>query len=237
MKCDVHKFFYSIDHQCLIHKLEKIYENEDTMTLLTEIINSTNQPYINQKINLEIEKIKKNILASHSSLKEKERKIKELKRLPRYESGKGLPIGNMSSQILATFYLNDIDHYIKEKLHIKYYVRYMDDFILFHPNKEYLKFCLKEIDAKLKEIKLHLNNKTQLADIHQGFNFLGYRFLLKEKKLITKINKKTKRKIYHRCKNKSLKKKQSILKNYKGVFKYADVNGYIFHLQFQKKKK
>lgn len=62
-----------------------------------------------------------------------------------YENNKGLPIGNMSSQILAIYYLNEMDHYIKEKLKIKYYIRYMDDFILIHEDKEYLKYCLQQI--------------------------------------------------------------------------------------------
>ena len=69
--------------------------------------------------------------------------------LPYQKIGKGLPIGNMTSEILAVYYLNDLDHYIKEKLRIKYYVRYMDDFILFHEDREYLKYCLGEIEKKL----------------------------------------------------------------------------------------
>ena len=56
----------------------------------------------------------------------------------------GLGIGNMTSQILAIFYLNDMDHYIKEDLKIKYYVRYQDDFLLFHESKQYLKECLEK---------------------------------------------------------------------------------------------
>ena len=52
----------------------------------------------------------------------------------------GLGIGAMTSQVLAIFYLNDLDHYIKEVLKIKYYVRYQDDFLLFHHSKEYLKY-------------------------------------------------------------------------------------------------
>ena len=51
----------------------------------------------------------------------------------------------MTSQVLAIFYLNDLDHFIKEKLKIKYYVRYQDDFLLYHPSKKYLKYCLNEI--------------------------------------------------------------------------------------------
>mgnify|MGYP004538378677 FL=1 len=231
LKCDVHKFFYSIDQDVLMQKLKAIYQDEFIIQIMEEIIGSTNYSYINEKIDLEVEKAKNNIIHSRLSLKEKKDKLGELDRIPRYQYKKGLPIGNMTSQILATFYLNDIDHYIKEKLHIKYYIRYMDDFILFHESRTYLQFCLKEIERKLDEVRLHLNNKTQLIEIHQGFNFLGYRFILKGKKIIVKINKKTKRKLCHECKNKSLREKEAIIKKYNGVFKYSDTNGFLFHLK------
>lgn len=51
----------------------------------------------------------------------------------------------MSSQFLAILYLNELDHFIKEELKIKYYIRYMDDGLIIHEDKEYLKYCLKEI--------------------------------------------------------------------------------------------
>ena len=57
---------------------------------------------------------------------EKNIKYDELDKIPLYDFNKGLPIGNMSSQIFAIFYLNDLDHFIKEKLRIKCYIRYMD---------------------------------------------------------------------------------------------------------------
>ena len=74
----------------------------------------------------------------------------------------GLYIGSMTSQVLAIFYLNDLDHFIKEKLKIKYYVRYQDDFLLFHHSKKYLNFCLDEIKKFLKKEKLVLNKKTRI---------------------------------------------------------------------------
>lgn len=101
------------------------------------------------------------------SNREKELKYLELDRLPLYQKGKGLPIGNMSNQIMAIFYLNDLDHSIKEKLHIKYYVRYIDDLVLFHPDREYLKYCLVKIKERLSLEKLKLNNKTQIYELHQ----------------------------------------------------------------------
>lgn len=79
----------------------------------------------------------------------------------------------MTSQILAIFYLNDLDHFIKEKLKIKYYVRYQDDFLLFHQSKEYLEYCLQEIKKFLVKEKLQLNNKTRIYKNNDNFLFLG----------------------------------------------------------------
>ena len=100
LKCDVHKFFYSIDHNCLMEKMKKIYLDEDILKLLKEIINSTNEEYVNQKIEKEIEKTKRKIIQSKLSLKEKEKRIQELNRIPRYEKGKGLPIGYSNYYIM-----------------------------------------------------------------------------------------------------------------------------------------
>lgn len=85
----------------------------------------------------------------------------------------GLGIGNMTSQILAIFYLNDLDHYIKEKLKIKYYIRYQDDFLLIHHSKEYLKECLNRIEEFLRKEKLILNKKTRIYKNTNNFIFLG----------------------------------------------------------------
>ena len=85
----------------------------------------------------------------------------------------GLGIGSMTSQVLAIFYLNDLDHFIKEDLKIKYYVRYQDDFLLFHPSKDYLKHCLEEIKKFLDGEKLVLNKKTRIYSSSDNFIFLG----------------------------------------------------------------
>ena len=79
----------------------------------------------------------------------------------------------MTSQVLAIFYLNDMDHFIKEKLKITYYVRYQDDFLLFHQSKEYLKFCLEKIKEFLKKEKLKLNKKSRIYKNTNNFIFLG----------------------------------------------------------------
>lgn len=84
-----------------------------------------------------------------------------------------LPIGFMTSQILGIFYLNDLDHYIKEELKIKCYVRYQDDFLLFHEDKKYLNFCLEKIKNFLLKEDLFLNKKTRIYKNTNNFIFLG----------------------------------------------------------------
>ena len=85
----------------------------------------------------------------------------------------GLGIGSMTSQCLAIFYLNDLDHFIKEKLKLKYYVRYQDDGLIFHESKEYIKFCFKEIKEFLNKEHLKLNNKSRIYRNTNNFIFLG----------------------------------------------------------------
>lgn len=128
LKCDISKFFASVDHDILKAKLERRIKDKDALKIVFDIIDSEEN---------------------------------------------GLGIGNMTSQILAIFYLNDLDHFIKEKLHIKYYVRYQDDFVLFHYSKEYLQFCLEEITKFLEKEKLVLNSKTRIYKNTNKFIFLG----------------------------------------------------------------
>ena len=85
----------------------------------------------------------------------------------------GLSIGNMTSQILAIFFLNDFDYYVKEILHIKGYIRYQDDMLLFHESKEYLKDCLIKIKAFIENEGLTLNPKTRIYKNTDNFIFLG----------------------------------------------------------------
>lgn len=79
----------------------------------------------------------------------------------------------MTSQVLAIFYLNDMDHFIKEELKIKGYIRYQDDFLLFSESKEYLECCLKKIREFLAKEKLELNQKTRIYTNKENICFLG----------------------------------------------------------------
>ncbi len=97
--------------------------------------------------------------------------------VPWTEPGKGIPIGNLTSQHFANFYLSGLDHFIKEQLRIEGYVRYMDDFVLFADEKETLWDARKRIGDNL-DTKLRLHIKTGsvlLSPTGQGLPFLGLR--------------------------------------------------------------
>jgi len=96
------------------------------------------------------------------------------------EGNVGIPIGNQSSQLFALLYLNNLDHFIKEKLGIKCYGRYMDDFFLIHEDKAYLQYCRAEIEKHVAAIGLSLNNKTNIYPLRNGIDFLGFHTYLTE---------------------------------------------------------
>lgn len=212
LKCDINKYFYNIDHSILMEKLNNIIDDKKILLLIKNIIDSTDCKYVNKCINKIINnEIMKVNNSSHDEIY-KEKTINKLRKIPLYYSGKGLPIGNMSSQMLAIFYLNDLDHYIKEVLHIRYYIRYMDDFILFHQDKEYLHYCEECIKFELKKVKLTLNDKTSAIKLSNGLNFLGYRFINKNNATYVLMNKNMKRKLRKRYKKDGI----IIINKYKG---------------------
>lgn len=219
LKCDIKKYFYSIDHELILKKVKRFITDPDIYKIIENIVNSTNEEYINNHIKKVVAKEIDRI--SKLNITDKNIKIAELKRIPLYTKNRGLPIGNMTSQLLAVYFLNDLDHYIKEQLHCKYYIRYMDDFIIFDYDKENLKRIRKILEEKIKEFKLELNNKTNIYDLDHGFSFLGYQFLLKGKRLIIKVNSQTKRRI----KKKMRKLKKINAPNYENV--KASYMGYL----------
>ena len=109
----------------------------------------------------------------------------------------GIPIGNYTSQYFANIYLNTLDHYVKEKLKIKYYVRYMDDFVLLLNSKEEARKILQKIKKFLEQkLELKLNPKTNYFKGKQGVIFCGYK-IMSNYILLKKDNKK---KIYNKVK-------------------------------------
>lgn len=96
-----------------------------------------------------------------------------------YEGDVGYLPGSQLVQLLGISILNPMDHYIKEKLRIKEYIRYMDDFILFHKDKEYLEYCKEQIEKGLNARGYRLHpKKTRIFHIKQGFRFLGFDYKL-----------------------------------------------------------
>lgn len=131
LKCDIKKYFYSIDKDILMGILKRRIRCE-------KLINFT-KVILNDGTNI------------------------------------GIPIGNYTSQFFANIYLNEFDHFIKEKLKIKYYIRYMDDFIMLVENKEKAKNILKVIRKYLKDfLHLELNSKCKYYPSNKGINFCGY---------------------------------------------------------------
>lgn len=231
LKCDIHKYFYNIDHEILLEKLEKLFLDSETRNLLKAIINSTNDSNVNSLIDAAIARQIQYVKGLH--ILDEASHMKELQNIPRYLYGKGIPIGNMTSQIFAIFYLNDLDHFIKEKLGIQCYIRYMDDFLLIHPSKEYLQECLKQIKEEVAKLKLQLNEKTQIYEIHHGVNFLGYTFFLKGQKLIMKINAKTKRKIAKKVKwmqKRHVSNYANVKASYMGYLEKGNAKAFMRHI-------
>ncbi len=141
---------------------------------------------------------------------------------------KSIPIGNYSSQMFANIYLNEIDQFIKQELHVIYYSRYMDDSIVIVKTKEEAITILNEIKKYLKcKLNLELNNKTQIFKSSQGINYCGYKINEYRLKIRDKGKRKLKSKIKelkHKIKrgNITSKESQKYLCGYFGYIKIAN---------------
>ena len=91
--------------------------------------------------------------------------------------GRGMPLGNFTSQFFANVYLNELDYFVKHQLRAKYYIRYVDDFVIFHQNKQVLKDFLEKIAIFLKEnLQLELHpQKCRIQPLKEGVDYLGYK--------------------------------------------------------------
>jgi len=160
LKCDIRKFFDTIDHKILLTILKKKVKDNDTVWLLEKIISSFS--------------------SKHSLL----------------GVNKGVPIGNLTSQLFANIYLNELDIFIKQVLKVKYYLRYTDDFLILSEDKEYLEKIILVIVLFLKEnlsLKIH-EEKTTIRKIIQGVDFLGYVVFNEYKLVRTKTKKRMSKK-------------------------------------------
>jgi len=175
LKMDISRYFYNIDHQILKKMIKDHLTNKEN-EIVNTILDSTNHSYINETItNLKNKELS-------TSIQRKE----EVENIPLYLFGKGLPIGNMSSQFLSIFYLSKLDHEIIHDFHFKHYIRYMDDMIIFSDDISKLKNISSVIEEKLtNEYLLKLNKKkTQIINIKHGFTFADIIFVLSIIKLL-----------------------------------------------------
>lgn len=221
LKIDISKYFYNINHNIMINMVSEKIKDKRVLDMLKVILDTTDNDYVNKTIlsvvNREIYKVNK----LNISTIEKEKLIKELKSIPLYRKGYGLPIGNMSSQILAVFFLNKVDHFIKEKLGCKYYIRYMDDLVILGNDKEELKNVFENVSKYIESFDLNVNNKSGIYSLSDGVNFLGYNFRVFNNKLIIRYRSDTIKRVYKRLKNLKVYDNEMYLKSvasYKGYF-------------------
>lgn len=204
LKCDIRKFFDSVDHDILIRILDKRIKDKKVMDLVREIIDS--------------------FVASRPNLFDR----------------RGIPIGNLTSQIFANIYMNEFDQFIKHDLKVKYYARYTDDFIIISSDKKYLEDLITPIQDFLRA-KLYLElhpKKVHITKHIRGIDFLGYVILPEHIKLRTR----TKRKIPKKIKEMVYSYKSgkiseltlfSSLQSYLGVMSHA--NAYKLSQEIQNK--
>ena len=238
LKFDIKKYFFNLDHQIIKKLIRKKIKDPDVLNILDLIIDSTDNPYINKEIKKLKYNFKKKLEMKNISEKEKNKIIKDIDSIPECKLGVSLPIGNLSSQTLAILYLNEMDYYIKEKLKVKFYLRYQDDGVLISEDKNFLKECLKKIEKIIKKYKLEFNNKTRMYKLTSGFEFLGFRFIKIKNKLVIKVKNQTKRKFKRKIKklyklykmNKiNFDRIKMIESSYKGHLKYGNTNKLIIN--------
>lgn len=158
LKCDIQKFFDSVDHTVLLEILRRRIKDADTLQLLDEVVAS----FASEQSNL--------------------------------FARKGVPIGNLTSQLFANVYMNEFDQFMKHTMKAKHYARYTDDFVVVADNEQYLVDLLKPVSNFLGEhLKLSLHpNKVSIHKLHNGADYLGYVVLPHYKQLRTK----TRRRVY-----------------------------------------
>lgn len=193
LKCDVQKFFDSVDHQIMLSILRKKIIDLDTLWLLSEIVGS----FSTKQANL--------------------------------FDRQGLPIGNLTSQLFANIYMNELDQFVKNELRLKCYARYTDDFVITSTNEQYLEEAVNPIQTFLKSklgLELH-PRKIIIRKLHLGIDFLGYIVFRHHRLLRTKTKQRIFRKLrkrIHEYKNglvENLALEQS-LQSYLGVLSHAN---------------
>ncbi len=152
LKCDVEKYFPSIDHAILFDLLAERIWDDGALWLIRSVLEGSNpQPDV------------RHYFPGDDLFAPVERR-------------RGIPIGNQTSQFFANVYLDKLDHYVKEELRIPGYVRYVDDFLLFDRDKRRLQEMRVAIDDFLVHLRVRLHpRKCFVTPVNSGVTFLGYR--------------------------------------------------------------
>ena len=151
LRCDIYRYFPAIDHQILKADLRRRVACDRTLRLADRIVDGSNPQ---EPVNLYYPG-------------------DEL--FTPFQRRRGLPIGNLTSQFFANLYLNGLDHFCKEVLRVKGYLRYVDDFALFHDSREQLEDWRQRIAEYLEGRRLRLHpRKTDILDTTQPAPFLGF---------------------------------------------------------------
>ena len=154
LQCDLQKYFPSIDHDILKAVIRRKIKCKNTLWLIDSIIDNSNEqpPAVFHFPGDDL--------------------------LSPIDRRRGLPIGNLTSQFFANWYLNPFDHFVKNTLRVKNYVRYVDDFALFSDSREFLQDARQAIEENLATLRLKIHPvKSQLFETRHGANFLGFRVL------------------------------------------------------------
>ncbi|MBI3398805.1 MAG: RNA-dependent DNA polymerase [Deltaproteobacteria bacterium] len=152
LKTDIKKYFPSIDHEILFEKIQRKIKCKDTLRLIKTII------------------IHSNLQENVSDYFEGDDLFEPFKRR------RGIPIGNLTSQFFANIYLNDLDHYVKEVLKCRYYIRYVDDIAILDDSKERLWDIKGAIEKYLEKERLKSHpKKCMIFSVSMGTDMLGYR--------------------------------------------------------------
>lgn len=102
-------------------------------------------------------------------------------------SDPGIGLGSQISQLLAIAYLSELDHYIKERLGVRHYLRYSDDIVMIHESKEFLQRTWTDVAGRLAALGLQLNPKSTLHPLKQGVRFLKFRFILTDTGKVVRV--------------------------------------------------
>lgn len=212
LQLDIKSFFVSLKKDILFELIKKYVKDPEVLWLAKKII--FHDPTANYCRKCQMSLF--DLIPEHKSL---------FKMAPDY----GLPIGNLTSQFFANVYLNELDRFVKHKLKAKYYLRYVDDFLLLSEDRERLKFWRDEIKRFLrKSLELELHSKKQIIqDVAKGINFVGFIVKLTHVLVRRRIVKNLKAKLWNlnkfpeRLNEFEIKRYLSVVNSYYGQFKHA----------------